>query len=639
MLPDELRASLSAGVMLFAGMGLEALEGLADLGRGLVWGSLGIGLLYGGVAAWESARRLRVDIDVLMVVAAVLAAGMGRPAEGSLLMFLFVLSGALEERARQRTLRAVEALHALMPERALVRRGGTWEETRPSELRVGDRVLVRSGERMPTDGVVAEGRGSMDQSTLTGESLPREVEAGDEVYAGTMSVGDPVEVEVTREAADSSLQKILDLVVSAQSQREPVQRVIDRLSEPYAVGVMAVSLLVFVVWWQGFGDGVGQAGRTAIALLIVGSPCALVIATPTATLAGISRAARSGVLFKGGQSMERLSRMGSACLDKTGTLTRGRPTLREVVALGGATEAEVLGWAASLEVGSTHPIAAAVVEAARERGVSVPEAEEIRDEAGLGLSGRVDGAEVRLGTVEHVEGLVGASEGIRARVKEARERGSLAVAVGRGGGGGGGAGGGIGGVLVLSDPLRPGAREMVEGLHALGVRPIVMLTGDHPTTAALVAQEVGIDRWEAGLLPADKVRLVREVGRGSRVGVIGDGVNDAPALATADASIAIGSIGSDAALGAADIVLLSEDLRAVPWAVWLARRVRRVVAFNLTVALGVIVGMGVLTLVGSRVGREVSLPTAVLAHEGGTLLVVANSLRLLMARGVGTWRR
>ncbi|MFN0134304.1 MAG: heavy metal translocating P-type ATPase [Phycisphaerales bacterium] len=635
-LPDELHASVLAGLLLVSGFVAGLVRGVAGPAAMLAWASLGIGFVYGGRAAWASIRQLRVDIDVLMIVAAVLAAAMGQPAEGALLLVLFTLSGALEKRAKRRTMRAVEALHGLMPVRALAWRGDAWTEVRPDALVVGERVLIRSGERVPTDGAVVSGRGSIDQSTLTGESLPRDVAEGDEVYAGTLSVADPIEVEVSRQAADSSLQKILDLVVSAQQQREPVQRVIDRLSQPYALGVMGLSLLVFFVWWLALGDSASHAGRTAIALLIVASPCALVIATPTATLAAISRAARAGVLFKGGQSIERLARMTAVCLDKTGTLTRGRPSLRGVRALGGTDPDRLLALAAALEVGSTHPIATAVVEAAR--ALRIPTGESIQDLPGRGLAGVVDGAEARLGTVEHVEELVAESDraAMRDAVAGARARGELAVAVV--GGGAADGSGRLAGVLVLADPIRPGAAEMVEGLHRLGVRPIVMLTGDHPTTAALVAKEVGIDRWEAGLLPADKVRLVREAKRNGgaprRVGVIGDGVNDAPALAAADVSVAIGSIGSDAALESADIVTLSEDLRVIPWAVALARRTRAIVAFNLSLAVGVIVVMGVLTLVGSRIGRDVGLPIAVVAHEGGTLLVVLNSLRLLGARGV-----
>jgi Cd2+/Zn2+-exporting ATPase len=642
----ELRASILAGAVLAAGFGLTRL-GAGALGAGLEWLSLGLGLVYGGRAAWEALRQRKFDIDVLMVVAAVLAGAMNHPEDGALLLFLFVLSGALEQRAMERTRRAVEALHRLIPETALVRQpsaqgGGEWREVAPAALAPGDRVMIRSGERVPADSRIDQGSTTIDQSTLTGESVPREAGPGDEIYAGTLNVGHPVEAQVLRPASESSLQKILNLVISAQQQREPMQRAIDRLSQPYAIGVMAVSTAVLVIWWGILGAPLiadaGGALHTAIALLIVGSPCALVIATPTATLAAISRAARAGLLFKGGQAIERLARLGSVCLDKTGTLTLGKPRLRQVHPLAWSDGRLLLGAAAGLEAASTHPIAVAVVEGASARGVAPVSVADLRDLPGKGLQGVIDGAEARLGTFEHCEPNIPVC--LRARVHEIggkiRGRGQIGVVVAVGGENGAGAGADAGhaGLLILSDEIRPGARELVDRLHTLGVRPVRMLTGDHHTTAALIARALGVDQWDAELLPEDKVRIVREMkrGGGNGVGVIGDGVNDAPALAAADVSIAIGSIGSDAALESADIVLLSEDLAVIPWAVRLARRARAVIVFNLVLALSIIAGMAVAVLVGSRLGHPVPLPIAVIAHEGGTLLVVLNSLRLLAMR-------
>lgn len=648
----ELAASILAGVLLAVGFAASQL-GAPWLGEPLAWTSLAIGMVYGGRAALKALRQAKFDIDVLMILAAGAAAAMGHPEDGALLLFLFVLAGALEDRAMSRTMRAVEALHKLMPTLALVWRGdatggGDWAETDPQTLKPGDRIRIRPGELIPADASIVKGLTSIDQATLTGESMPRSVEPGDDIYAGTLNVGNPIEATVSRPASESSLQKVLDLVISAQQQREPMQRLIDRFSQPYAIGVATISVAVFLIWWLILGEpilGPGGYGAayTAIALLIVGSPCALVIATPTATLAAISRAARAGLLFKGGQAIERLAQMGSVCMDKTGTLTRGRPRLHQVHAVAWSDGQQLLAVAAALEAGSTHPIAVAVVDEAASRGIQPKPIAELIDIPGGGLSGAVEGQPARLGTYQHCEDLIPVC--LRGRVRDVlekiRARGQIGVVVAWAGGGTaeGQTEAGQAAVLILSDMVRPGAEELVRDLHTLGVRPVRMLTGDNAVTAAQIAAQLGIDQWDAELLPQDKVRIVEEMKRvtdaapASRrrgVGVIGDGVNDAPALAAADVSVAIGSIGSDAALESADIVLLNDDLSVVPWAVRLARRARGIIMFNITLALSIICGMAVAVLVGSRVGWDVPLAIAVLAHEGGTLLVVFNSLRLLL---------
>ena len=553
------------------------------------------------------------------------------------MLFLFVLSGALEELAAQRTTRAVEALHALMPTRALrlVAATGAWESTDPQSLVIGDAVKVLPGEAIPADARVNRGQTSIDQATLTGESVPRSVGPGDEVFAGTINVGDPVELSVIRPASESSIQRILHLVLQAQQQREPVQRFIDRVSQPYAVSVLGASIAVFAVWRWGFAEPPSDALFTAITLLIVASPCAVIIATPTATLAAIARAARAGVLFKGGQSIERLARLRAVCFDKTGTLTVGKMRVHELHPIGWSDERALLAVAAGLEQDSTHPIAAAVRHAAAAAGIEPARAADPRAVPGRGVSAHFSGKPAKLGTLVFVEDLVPIC--FRARVREVldsvQQRGRIATVV---------AHDEQAGVVILSDSVRPGAERLVSELHALGVKPVVMLTGDNRATARAVADSLGLDRFHAELLPQDKVDAVAAIRKEIRaldpragVGVIGDGVNDAPALAAADVSIAIGSIGSEAALESADIVLLSDDLAVIPWAVALARRTRRTIHLNLSFALGAIVVMAVATLVGSRVGYRLPLWMGVLGHEGGTLLVVANSLLLLAFRSNG----
>lgn len=662
-LPGELPASLTAGALLLAGFALSHLAppGFVQLaGEALIWISLAIGMVYGGRAAWESLREKRFDIDVLMIVAAALAAWLGHPEDGSLLLFLFTLAGALEDRAMRRTKRAVEALHKLMPREALVQRDGDWVRALPEALVPGDRVLIRTGELVPADARVADGFSSIDQATLTGESMPRPVQPGDEIYAGTINAENPIEAVVTKPAAQSSLQRVLNLVIEAQQQREPMQRLIDRLDQPYAIGVFLVSIAVLLAWWLVLGrpliteDGAGGALYTAITLLIVGSPCALVIATPTATLAAISRAARAGMLFKGGQAIERLAATSAVCLDKTGTITFGRPRLHQVHPVAWSDGAALLAVAAGMEQGSTHPIAAAILDAAAVRNVEPAPISELTNVMARGLSGVASGRPVRLGTYAHAEPLIPVC--LRARVREVlekvRERGQIAVVIAWADpaderfNDAADNPAGQAAVLIMSDEIRPGAAPMIDDLHALGVRPICMLTGDHALTAERVARQVGLDCFHAELIPEEKVREVERIkeqaragkragsrlaGRGSGgVAYIGDGVNDAPALAAADVSVAIGSIGSDAALETADIVLLNDDLTIIPWAVRLARRTRGIILFNILLAVGVIIGFGAVTLIGSLTGYRLPLPIAVLAHEGGTLLVVLNSLRLLL---------
>jgi Cd2+/Zn2+-exporting ATPase len=647
----ELIAAITAGALLGLGFALGfAVE--APWVRGFAWASLAIGFLYGGRAALDAVREGKVDIDVLMIVGAGLAAWAGAPGEGALLLFLFVLAGALEDMAAQRTRREVEALHALMPTEADVLRDGAWVRADPMTLVTGDTIKVKPGQRIPADAVITVGETEIDQSAMTGESVTRHVAPGDEVFSGTINADDPVEARVIRPAAQSSLQKVLSLVMTAREQREPVQRIIDRLSGPYATGVLVTSVVVLLVWRFALGFAWDDAVYIAITFLIICSPCALVIATPTATLAGIARAAKVGVLFKGGQSTERLAAVRAVCFDKTGTLTIGRPRVQQVQPVAWSAERGLLAIAAALEADSTHPIATAIREAASGRGVEPAGLEKVGHTTGRGMSGVLatpsGPVEVRLGSYRHVEEVIPRClrAHTRAVLDTIQKQGRIGVVVARGQAQGespDAAGEAM--VITMADAVRPGAEVLVRELHALGVRPVRMLTGDNQTTAKAVADALGLDAFDAELLPADKLRIVGEMkqaihGQPRRfmegppgVAVIGDGVNDAPALAAADVSLAIGSIGSDAALESADIVLLSDDLSVVPWAVALARKIRRTIRNNLLFALGVIAVGSLTTLISSVLGHRIPMSVGVLSHEGGTILVVANSLRLLLVPG------
>ena len=629
----QLALSITAGALLVAGYLGHAALGI-EAATVLYWLSLAIGLVYGIEAAYEALREKRVDIDVLMVVGAVMAAGVGHAEEGALLLVLFTFAGALEELAMERTKREIESLHAIMPDRALVLRDGEWVEVKPEAVRVGEEVRVRPGDRVPVDAIVLEGESSVDEATLTGESLPRDVGRGATIFAGTINGEAVLRARVSKLASDSSVQRVLAMVTEAREQREPLQRLIDQIGQPYTLGVFGVSTLVFLVWWLGLGRDVDAAAYTAITLLIVASPCALVIATPTATLAAIARGARAGVLFKGGESIDRLSRTGAVCFDKTGTLTKGTPAYQKLLARDGDDAATLLAVAGQLERDSTHPTAKAIhgaALAAAGNGEVDAGVEEIRSIAGKGLLGRWRGGEARVGNLDFVGEIMDdtARAWARETLATVRGNGQLGVAIA--------AGTGVG-VLVLQDEIRHGADTLVADLHRLGVRPVRMLTGDDEIVAKRVSDQLGLDAYDAHLLPEEKVAAVetmkaeRKGRRRQGVAVIGDGVNDAPALAAADVSIAVGSIGSDAALESADIVLLSEDLARVPWALGLARATRTTVTVNIAFASGVIGVMGLVVVTGSLVDITVPMAIGVMAHEGGTVVVVLNSLRLL-------WRR
>lgn len=658
----RLYASMGAGALLLVAGGLQWVE-LSRVSLIVSYVSLGIGMCYGLVAAYEALRLRAFDIDVLMVVAAALAALIGHPAEGALLLTLFVLAGSLEDLATARTDREISALAQLLPAGALVLRArgpaGVPEfiEAEAVTLKPGETIRVRPGEMAPVDCKITVGESSFDQSAITGEATPRVVGPGDELFAGTVNTDDPVDAVVLRAVSESSLQKILNLVLLARERREPVQRVIDRFSQPYSLCVMVGSIVVFLVWWLvlgapafGLGAGVVEGGvdgresalYTAITFLIVTSPCALIIAVPTATLCAIARAAKSGVLIKGGDALSRLAATSALCSDKTGTLTFGRPRLYEVHPVGGSEGSQLLGLAAALEADSTHPIATAIRGAAVERKIAAlsPGVTRVNHQTARGIEGEWNGRLVRLGSYDFVEELIPTC--YRARTREVlgriQRRGHIAVVIGA-------AEHATQpdahpaqcGVLIMSDALRPGAHNLVKRLHALNIRPVVMLTGDNALTAERVAQGLGLDGYFAHLLPQDKLDHLRRIKashpefprRGHHVALIGDGINDAPALAGADVSLAMGTIGTAAALENADIVLLSDSLAPIPWAIGLARRARRTVLINIILATAVIVIMAAVTLIASRTGHPLPLWIGVLAHEGGTLLVVLHSLTLL----------
>ena len=576
-------------------------------------------------AGLASLRSWRVDIDLLMVLAALGALAIGAPFEGAMLLFLFSLSNVLQHVALGRSRSAVAALMALRPDRARVRRGGRWAEVPVEAVAVGDVVEARPGDRLPLDGVVVEGRSDVDQASLTGESVPVSKGPGDEVFGGTTVGGGALEVRVTRPASESAIARVIALVEEAQGQKAETQRLIDRFEQPYALGVIALTLVAIAAPPLLWGEAPRPAFYRAMTLMVAASPCALVISTPAAVLSAIAAAARSGVLFKGGVAVEEAARVRAVAFDKTGTLTAGQTRLTTAVPLADGLDADgLVALAAAVQARSEHHLARATVREAEARALAVAEAEAFVAVAGRGVEATVDGRTVRIGNPGFFEGEVTGLSAALDEVDRQRARARTAVVVTEAGPDGERALG----VLAFADVLRPDAAAVVARLKALGVEHVAVLTGDTAAVGEAVAREAGVDAVYADLLPERKVEVLRDLeARWGGVAMVGDGVNDAPALAAATLGIAMGGAGTDVALETADVVLMADDLSKIPYLLGLGRRARRTLAANIAVSLGAIAVMVVTIL-----GAGLALPLAVVGHEGSTVVVSLNGLRLLAAR-------
>ncbi|MBL9140267.1 MAG: cadmium-translocating P-type ATPase, partial [Phycisphaerae bacterium] len=559
--------------------------------------------------------RGKLDIDFLMVVAALGAAAIGDYAEGAMLLVLFAIGHGLEHYAMGQARKAIRALGALTPRSAWVRRAEQWTEIPIVDVQVGDRVRVRAGERIPMDGAVSAGASSVDQSPITGESVPVEKAESDDVFAGTLNGDGLLEVRVSRVAADSTVARMIRLVEEAQGQKSTTQRYAERFTKVYVpiVLVLTVCMAVLppVAGWLGWAD----AFLRAMTLLVGASPCALAISTPAAVLAGVARGARAGVLIKGGASLELLGGVKCLAVDKTGTLTVGKPTVREIIALDG-TPQEALATAAALELHSTHPLARAILDAARAQSLATAECGDAHTVRGKGLVGTVAGERVAVGALKLFDGAQApaATDAARTAVQRLERAACTVMLVSQGDR--------MLGAIGLMDGPRREAAEAIATLHAMGVRPVVMLTGDNAAVGEAVGRVIGVDQVRAGLMPEDKIEAVRELARqhGS-LAMVGDGINDAPALAAATVGIAMGKSGTD-------VALMSDDLMRLPFAIGVSRAARRIVAQNVFISMGM-----VCTLIPLAALGVVPIWAAVILHEGSTVAVVLNSLRLLGYRG------
>ena len=583
------------------------------------------------------------NIDLLMVAAALGAALIGEWEEGALLLFLFTLSGALESFASERTRQAITGLAELRPDTARVLRDGQEVEVGVEALSVGDVVVVRPGERMPVDGSVLLGSSTVDQSPITGESIPVYKGIGDPVFSGTINGSGALELQVTRLASESTISKIIGLVQEARNNAAPTQRLIDRFSQPYTLVVIGATVLAAIVPILFTDEPISQTVYRAITLLVVASPCALIISTPASILSAIAAAAREGVLFKGGAYLERAAALDMLAFDKTGTLTSGKPQVTDVVPLNGYTEKELISIAAGAESLSEHPIAQAVLRRAQEMDLPYESPREFRGIAGHGVQavyGRGARRElISIGNDKQFESEeMELPPSIRMIGRRLQEEGKTAIlvvrriiatdAVERENASGRGEAVGF---LAVADTVRSGAADTIEALKELGIERMVMLTGDNRDASAAVAEETGVEEVYADLLPGEKVEVLERLVKSGSVGMIGDGVNDAPALAASSLGIAMGGAGTDVALETADVVLMSDDLGKLPFMLRLSRRASEIVRQNLYFSVAVILALVALTVVVPLLvpGFRLPLPLGVLGHEGSTLLVVVNGLRML----------
>ncbi len=621
-------------VLALLGMTLGLLADWLEWGPVTRWAGYGFAYIFGGwfgVRGGLSAiRHFEVDIDLLMVLAALGALVIDAPFEGAMLLFLFSLSNVLQHYAFGRSRSAIQALMTLRPESASIFREDAWVVTPIGDVVLGDKFLVVPGDRLPLDGVVVKGDSTVDQSSLTGESVPVSKGEGDDVFGGTMNGGGMLEVRVTKRANESAIARLIQMVEEAQSEKAETQRLIDRLEQPYVLGVLGITILAIAVPLLALGEAFNPVFYRAMTLMVAASPCALVISTPAAVLSAIAAGARSGVLFKGGVYVEEMARIRVVAFDKTGTLTEGRSKLTDLVLLADdLDEGELLTVAASVQARSEHHLADATVRASQERDQPLHVVENFQAVAGMGVSGTVDGMMVLIGNERlfsdrSVEGWDEAVQVLQRLTKEAK----TAVVIAQKLGGNPDSSVRVLGVAAFADKLRPDSPGVIRALKALGVERIEMITGDNAEVAAVIAKEAGVDAFHAHVLPGEKVELVNRLREQyGAVAFVGDGINDAPALAAATVGIAMGGAGTDVALETADLVLMGDDLTRLPYALELTRKTRRTLIANLAFSLGMIAVM-----VASILSVGLALPLAVIGHEGSTVLVSLNGLRLLAFR-------
>ena len=611
----SLMAALS-GVLLLLGLSLGWAGAANAVTVPLLAVSAVAGAWFVAPRAWRAARHASLDMNFLMMVAAIGAAAIGQWSEAASVVFLFSVAQVLEARSMDRARYAIRALMDLAPIEATVLREGREATVLAERVEIGELIVVRPGQKIPLDGKVVEGRSVANQAPITGESMPVDKQPGSEVFAGSVNEQGLLRVRVTKRSQDTTLARIIHAVEEAQATRAPTQSLVDRFARIYTPLVVATAAVVFVapplldwgpwpVWFY-----------RALALLVVACPCALVISTPVTLVSGLAGAARRGVLIKGGLHLENIGRLSVIAFDKTGTLTEGRPTVTDVIALGRESEAAVVRLAAAIEHGSMHPIARAIIAYANQQGVQPDAASEFVELVGRGVQARVEERLLTLGN-ERLCRERGVAQRLAAVLRPLEQQGKTAVVLLDG----------VGplGVIAVADRLRAGAPEALAKLRAAGLRKLMMLTGDNEATARAVAERLELDGYRAELLPEDKVAVVRQYeASGERVGFVGDGVNDAPALAAATVGIAMGAAGTDVALETADMALMTDALSQLSLGVRMSRKTLRMIKQNIVFSLAVKAVFVILAVTGWA-----TLWMAVAADMGASLAVIANGLRAL----------
>jgi len=611
----ELIAALVSGLLIAAGwiMDRQGFVTAAVVSYLLAFVIGGYAKAKEGIESTIKDRKLNVEI--LMILAAIGSALIGYWSEGAILIFIFALSGALETYTMNRSSREISALLELQPETAVrIRDGGEEETVSVRQLRVGDILLIRPGERIPVDGTILEGSTSLDESALTGESMPVSKKMSDEVYAGTVNLRGTITIVMNKPASETLFQKIIDLVQSAQSEKSPSQLFIERFENIYVKIVLFCVGLMMVLPPFALGWSWEETWYRAMVLLVVASPCALVASIMPASLSAISNGARNGILVKGGVHLENLGKIRAVAFDKTGTLTKGKPVVTDVIAREGLSEQDLLYHAAALERFSNHPLASAIVERSGLDSGELPKVADMEDIAGYGIRGTVNGILWTIGKAEFV-GREEAEQFAGSIGPKLADQGRTVVYMRDDQG--------IAGVIALRDVIRDETVNAIRSLKRAGIHTM-MITGDSETTAAAIASESGIDAYTAGCLPERKVEAIKELKHRYRtVAMVGDGINDAPALAAASVGIAMGE-GTDVAMQTADVILVKNDLEKLAYAVKLSRRMTRIVKQNIFFSISMII-----LLIITNFMHVLDLPLGVIGHEGSTLLVILNGLRLL----------
>lgn len=632
----ELIFAALCGVALACGWGLSFISGISP------WVSLSLYIIayfFGGFftakEAVETILKGGFEIDFLMLVAAIGAAILGAWVEGALLLFLFSLGHSLEHYAMGKARKSIAALTSLAPPTALVARNGKQEEVRIEELVLGDIIIIKPNSKIPADGVVVKGEGSVNQAPITGESVPVDkspvpdgnkdystevnIKPQHRVFAGTINGASVLEVKVIREASDSTISRLVKMVNEAEKQKSPTQLFTDKF-EKYFVPVVLVLVVLLCFAYLIIDEPFSKSFYRAMSVLVAASPCALAISTPSAVLAGVARAARGGVLIKGGRPLEDLGSLNAIAFDKTGTLTEGKPKLTNVIPLNNISKEELLTIAVAVEKLSDHPLAEAIVKGAQEtlKNEPVPEARNVKGITGRGVQAEVNGGKVLIGNKALFEkDSNGIPQEILKQVEELEKDGHTSMLVKRDEH--------FVGILSLMDVPRTEAKNVLAELTQLGIRKMIMLTGDNQQVAEAVAKQIGVTEAWGNLMPEDKVEAVQKLNTSEKmVAMVGDGVNDAPAMAKSTVGIAMGAAGSDVALETADIALMGDKLESLPFAIGLSRKAKGIIKQNLWISLGMVAVLIPLTILGIA-----SIGPAVIAHEGSTLLVVFNALRLL----------